>query len=133
VADDAAPPDDPDAPLFAILEGGSVVGVIWFGRGIRPFEVGYYLHPDAWGRGLATRNLRLVSDWMLSERGETEVVLHTHPANERSQAVALRAGYRADGTAERYALFKDGTTRALRFVRHRDDPGESQSGPLPLS
>jgi [ribosomal protein S5]-alanine N-acetyltransferase len=114
--DDGPLPDDPEAPTFAIVETGSVVGVIWFGRGVRPFEVGYYLRRDAWGRGLATRSLRLVSSWMLAERGEDSIVLHTHPENERSQAVALRAGFVRDGITDPYAHFKDGTTRALRFV-----------------
>jgi RimJ/RimL family protein N-acetyltransferase len=110
-------PDDPDAPVLAITEAGAVVGVLWFGRGVRPFEVGYYLRQDCWGRGLATRSLRLVSDWMLDELGEDEIVLCTHPENVRSQAVAERAGYVRDGVVERYAEFKDGTTLALRYVR----------------
>jgi RimJ/RimL family protein N-acetyltransferase len=123
VAEGQPPPADPDAPIFALVESGGVVGVIWFGRGIRPFEVGYYLHPAAWGRGLATRSLRLVSDWMLDEIGEELIVLHTHPDNVRSQAVARRVGYRTDGATEPYARFKDGTTRALRFVLKRGRPG----------
>ena len=44
-------PDDPDAPVFAIVEDGAVLGVIWFRRGARPFEVGYYLRQDCCGRG----------------------------------------------------------------------------------
>jgi RimJ/RimL family protein N-acetyltransferase len=119
VAEGEPLPDDPDAPVFAIVEGGAVVGVVWFGRGIRPFEVGYYLHPDAWGRGLATRSLRLVSEWMLVDRGEERIVLITHPENAASQAVARRAGYREAGEIDPYALFKDGTTRAVRFERTR--------------
>src|SRR5262249_58755923 len=106
-----------DAPVFAIVADGAVVGVIWFGRGVRPFEVGYYLRRDAWGRGLATRSLRLVTDWMLRERGVDRIVLCTHPENVRSQAVAERAGYVRDGVVEQYAEFKDGTHRAVRFVR----------------
>jgi ribosomal-protein-alanine N-acetyltransferase len=112
-------PEDPDAPIFAIVEASAVVGVIWFARAVRPYEVGYYLHPDAWGRGLATRSLRLVSNWMLHERSEDRIVLHTHPDNVRSQAVAERAGFVPDGVAESYARFEDGTTRALRFVLRR--------------
>jgi len=119
VAEGAPLPDDPDAPIFAIVAGGAVVGVIWFARGIRPFDVGYYLHPDVWGRGLATRSLSLVSDWMLSVLGERRVVLHTHPANERSKAVAQRAGYASAGVVDPYARFKDGSTAALRYVRDR--------------
>jgi ribosomal protein L11 methyltransferase len=119
VADGAPLPDDPDAPIFAIVAGGAVVGVIWFARGIRPFEVGYYLHPDVWGRGLATRSLSLVSDWMLNVLDERCVVLHTHPANECSKAVARRAGYAPAGVVDPYARFKHGTTAALCFVRDR--------------
>jgi RimJ/RimL family protein N-acetyltransferase len=104
-------PPDPDAPWFAIVEHAKPVGRIWFAAHRRPFEVGYFLHPDAWGRGLATRSLRLVAEWM-----EVPMELYTHPANERSQRVAERAGFRRDGEDEQYARFKDGTTRALRFV-----------------
>jgi RimJ/RimL family protein N-acetyltransferase len=106
---------DPDAPSFAIVADGTPVGRIWCAAGKRPFEVGYFLRPDAWGRGLATRSLRLVSEWLLAN-GEAVLVLCTHPENERSQRVAERAGYRRDGEVADYAHFKDGTTRALRFV-----------------
>jgi RimJ/RimL family protein N-acetyltransferase len=102
----------------SILVDGDLV---WFLRGARPFEVGYYLRQDCWGRGLATRSLRLVSDWMLEELGEHELVLCTHPENVRSQAVAERAGFVRDGVVEWYAEFKDGTTLALRFVRRADE------------
>jgi RimJ/RimL family protein N-acetyltransferase len=106
---------DPEAPAFAIVEHDCAVGRIWFAPHARPFEVGYYLRPDAWGRGLATRGLRMVCTWM-AEQGETVIVLHTHPDNERSQRVAERAGFRRDGVTDPYAHFKDGTTAALRFV-----------------
>jgi RimJ/RimL family protein N-acetyltransferase len=109
------PPPDPDAPAFAIVERGVPVGRVWFAWHKRPFEVGYFLRPDAWGRGLATRSVRLVCDWMY-ERGEETIELCTHPLNDRSQAVALRAGFRPAGQIERYARFNDGETTALRFV-----------------
>jgi RimJ/RimL family protein N-acetyltransferase len=102
---------DPEAPWFAIVEDGRAVGRIWFAAHKRPFEVGYYLHPDAWGRGLATRALVLVRDWMAQP-----LELCTHPLNERSQRVAERAGFRRDGVVENYARFKDGETTAARFV-----------------
>ena len=105
------PDPDPDAPWFAIVEEGRAVGRIWFAPHKRPLEVGYYLHPDAWGRGLATRALILVRDHM----GQP-LELCTHPRNERSQRVAERAGFRRDGVVEKYARFKDGETTAFRFV-----------------
>lgn len=94
---------------------GVPVGRIWCAPQQRPFEVGYYLRPDTWGRGLATRSLCLVRDWPVAH-GETSVALCMHPDNDRSQRVAERAGFRRDGEVADYAAFKDGTTRALRFV-----------------
>lgn len=110
------PERDPEAPMFAIVERGVPVGRIWFAWHKRPFEVGYYLRRDAWGRGLATRSLVLVCSWM-GEQGVSELVLCTHPGNERSQRVAVRAGFEPAGEIAEYARFKDGTTRALRFRR----------------
>jgi RimJ/RimL family protein N-acetyltransferase len=106
---------DPDAPAFAVVEDGVPVGRIWFAGHVRPFEVGYFLRPDAWGRGLATRGLRLVCAWMRIQ-GEQQIALCTHPDNHRSQRVAARAGFRPAGEVAEYARFEDGTTRALRFV-----------------
>jgi RimJ/RimL family protein N-acetyltransferase len=106
---------DPQAPAFAIVADGAAVGRIWCAAQRRPFEVGYFLRPEAWGKGLATRSLILVRDFLLAS-GEQTVVLCTHPENERSQRVAGRAGFRPDGEIAEYALFPDGTTRALRFV-----------------
>jgi GNAT superfamily N-acetyltransferase len=109
------PDPDPEAPAFAIVVSGVPVGRIWCAPRKRPFEVGYYLRPEWWGRGLATRSLVLVRDRLLAA-GEAGVVLCTHPANERSQRVAERAGFRRAGEISEYARFPDGTTRALRFV-----------------
>jgi RimJ/RimL family protein N-acetyltransferase len=106
---------DPEAPAFAIVADGIPVGRIWCAAHRRPFEVGYFLRPEVWGRGLATRSLLLVRDFLLAA-GEQEVVLCTHPDNARSQRVAERAGFRPAGEIPRYARFHDGTTRALRFV-----------------
>jgi GNAT superfamily N-acetyltransferase len=97
---------DPDAPRFAIVEHGVVVGRIW----THEREIGYFLRPDAWGRGLATRSLVLVRELLGS------AVLCIHPRNERSLRVAERAGFRREGVVESYAQFKDGETTALRFV-----------------
>ena len=106
-------------PMFAIVDrdSQSVVGRVWCRRGTRPPEVGYFLREDAWGNGYATRALMLTTEWLLGAGGYTEVVLCTHPDNEQSHKVAARCGFVADGIIDEYALFKDGTRRALRFVR----------------
>jgi RimJ/RimL family protein N-acetyltransferase len=112
---DGFPEPDPEARAFAIVAGGEPVGRIWCAAQRRPFEVGYFLRPEAQGKGFATRSLVLVRDFLLA-RGEASVVLCTHPENERSQRVAERAGFRSDGEIPAYARFGDGTTRARRYV-----------------
>lgn len=115
------PERDPSMPDYAILDRaiGEVVGRVWCRWHAWPPEVGYFLRAASSGNGFATRALRLVSTWLFDVGGAGEVVLFTHPDNEPSQAVALRAGFRRDGSEEDYALFKDGTRRALRFVLRR--------------
>jgi RimJ/RimL family protein N-acetyltransferase len=111
--------EDPEMPMLAIVarDSQSVVGRVWCRHGSRPPEIGYFLREGAWGHGYATRALLLTTDWLLEAGGHAEVVLSTHPKNERSQKVATRCGFVGDGVIDEYALFKDGTRKALRFVK----------------
>src|SRR4051794_6412706 len=68
--------------------------------------IGYYLAPDARGRGLATRALRLVAAWALHDLGLQRVEVLAHPDNLASQAVALRAGFRREGLMRSYRVNK---------------------------
>ena len=57
-------------------------------------SIGYWLLAGARGRGLATRAVRLISDWAIEDLGIKRLRLFTEPANERSQRVAERSGFR---------------------------------------
>ena len=59
--------------------------------------LGYWLLPAARGRGLATRAVRLISGWALREPGIDRLQLLAEPANEPSQGVAERSGFRRVG------------------------------------
>jgi [ribosomal protein S5]-alanine N-acetyltransferase len=85
--------------LHAVLEGDQdLVGRIGChgapvdGR----VEVGYYVRPDARGRGLATRMLASFTEW-LGDRGVDTVVLTVGPDNEASLRIARRAGFAVVG------------------------------------
>jgi RimJ/RimL family protein N-acetyltransferase len=56
-------------------------------------EIGYWLAPEARGRGAATRALRLLSSWALRELPIARLQLTTDVENDASQRVATRAGF----------------------------------------
>lgn len=73
-------------------------------------EIGWHLHPDAWGRGVATEAARRVLLHAF-DAGLPRVLAVTHPDNAASQAVAQRIGMRSEGLTDAYydttcALFR---------------------------
>ncbi len=59
-------------------------------------EIGYWLRPDATGRGIVTAAARALTDTALAVDGVSRVEIHCDEANVRSAAVARRLGYRLD-------------------------------------
>jgi RimJ/RimL family protein N-acetyltransferase/gamma-glutamylcyclotransferase (GGCT)/AIG2-like uncharacterized protein YtfP len=65
-----------------------------------PVEVGWTLHRDWWGRGLATEAGRACVDlWRTELVDDPRILSITTPANVRSQAVMRRLGFSERGTA----------------------------------
>ena len=56
-------------------------------------EIGYWVAAHARGRGIATRAVRLATDWALGELGLKTLEIMTHEDNTASQGVARAAGY----------------------------------------
>jgi RimJ/RimL family protein N-acetyltransferase len=63
----------------------------------RQGEIGYVVGPGARGRGVATRTLRLLTDWGFAELGLERIELWIDVANPASERVAERAGYVPEG------------------------------------
>ncbi len=81
---------DPAAPA---LGAAGLVQVDWrAGRG----ELGYWLAPEARGRGLATRAVVLLRDWAHGPLGLARLVMRIAPDNAPSRDVARRAGFLRD-------------------------------------
>ena len=82
--------------MFAIEEksSGLFMGQAgpWQPDGWPGTEVGYALHPEAWGRGYATEACTAAMDWAFDVLGWTDVIHSISPANTASQAVARRLG-----------------------------------------
>ena len=65
-------------------------------------SVGYWLLPEARGKGFATRAVQLVSRWALGELGMARLSLAAEPSNHRSQRVAERSGFAKEGVLRSY-------------------------------
>ena len=66
-------------------------------------DVGYWLLPEARGRGRAPRALALAARWALSQPGIARLQLWTSPENVASQRVAERSGFQREGVLRSYA------------------------------
>jgi RimJ/RimL family protein N-acetyltransferase len=82
---------------------------------------GYWLAPQARGRGVATRALRLIVDWTLETTDVIRLDLYTDVANDASGRVALRAGFEREGIRRAWDLDRQGRPMdAMFYVRVRD-------------
>jgi len=93
------------SPTLSISErDGTCVGKIWMHipeTDTSTGFVGYWLLPEARGRGLATSAVRLLSGWAVRELGGRRVRLTAAADNARSHRVAERSGFRRVMPSER--------------------------------
>jgi len=71
------------------------------GADLPEVEVGWHLHPDAWGNGYATESARGALD-VAWRSGLDEVYAVVHPGNERSVAVTRRLAMEPLGRTDRF-------------------------------
>ncbi|HST24497.1 MAG TPA: GNAT family N-acetyltransferase [Gaiellaceae bacterium] len=83
-----------DADTGAFL---GIAGLVGIERDANQAEIGYVVVREARGRGIATRALRLVTDYALGEVGLDRVQLLINVDNEPSLRVAERCGYSREG------------------------------------
>jgi [ribosomal protein S5]-alanine N-acetyltransferase len=77
--------------------GDEAVGtVVLMHRGRGVYGLGYWLLPNARGRGLASRAVGLVVEWALAQPGVRELEALVEPWNEESARVVERAGFSRD-------------------------------------
>lgn len=88
----------------------------------RQGEIGYVVAPSARGRGVATRALRLLTDWGFSGLGLERIELWIDVDNPASERVAERAGYLREGTLRSYWFKEDLRGDFGIWSRLRTDP-----------
>jgi len=77
--------------------------------------VGYWLRPEARGRGVATEALRLVSHWAFEALAVERLSLITDPENTASQRVAERAGFLREGVLRAWHPTREGRRDSVMF------------------
>lgn len=76
---------------------------------------GYWLAPEARGRGAATRAMRLIADMTLATTDVIRLELYTNLDNDRSGHVAERAGFVREGIRRAWDLDRDGRPMDVVF------------------
>ena len=69
---------------------------------VEEIEIGYRLHPDVWGRGIATEAAQAVRDHAFRDLKLERVISLIHPDNHASERVALKNGM----TREKFTTFR---------------------------
>jgi RimJ/RimL family protein N-acetyltransferase len=111
---------------------GTVVGSLRFGlvdADLGTGSVGYWLAPQARGRGLAAAALRAGTTIVFAHLGWHRIELSHAVENARSCAVARRCGYRAEGVMREAMRYPDDNRRSdehlhARLVTDPPPPGD---------
>lgn len=84
-----------------LFEGERIIGTLGC-HAVNPrmqsAEIGYWLTADRTGRGLMTRAVRAMIDYLVGPRGVHRVVIKARDDNAPSIAVAQRLGFQYEGT-----------------------------------
>jgi RimJ/RimL family protein N-acetyltransferase len=80
---------------------------------LKTARVGYWVLPEARGRGVATRALLLAADWAFGELGLHRLELDHAVGHQVSCRIAERCGFAHEGTL-RGAIFQEGRHDAFR-------------------
>ncbi len=102
---------DGTGAAFAIVEAGTdrLLGAVTrFGPDGHQATFGLWLAPDARGRGVGTRSLRLVSDWTLATTEAIRLDVFIMVGNEASERMVERAGFQREGVLRAWDLHHGG-------------------------
>ena len=94
---------------FVIEVDGAVVGNAEFKlRDSSQGEIGYLVHPDAWGRGIATRTAIELLEFGFTKHGLHRIYGTCDPRNTASGRVLQKVGMRHEGRLRETIQLRDG-------------------------
>ena len=116
--------DGTGAP-FAIVDAATdtLLGAVTrFGPDGHQATFGLWLAPEARGRGVGTRSLRLASDWTFDTTAAIRLDCFIMVGNEGSNRMVERAGFRREGVLRAWDLHHEGLpVDCVVFSRIRGD------------
>jgi [ribosomal protein S5]-alanine N-acetyltransferase len=109
---------------YVVTEAGvdvSLGAVVASRRHRDNYEVAYLAREEGRGRGVMTRAVRLLCDWLLDE-GVGRIEVRTHPDNEASQKLAERVGFQREGLERKSIWLHDARQDAIVWSLLPSDP-----------
>lgn len=97
-----------DGSAGRLLGGTGLHRMDW---AVRRFEIGYWVRPEAAGRGHASEAVRLLVALAFDRLAARRVEIRCDTRNVKSRAVAERCGFELEGVLRRDALGVDGEVR----------------------
>ena len=95
----------------AIVAGGGAVGCVSLCRGkgvlCRSAELGYWLAPAYWGKGIMTEAVRRICVYTFAETDIVRIYAEVFSPNRASQRVLEKCGFCKEGVKRR-SVFKNG-------------------------
>ncbi|MCX4186984.1 GNAT family N-acetyltransferase [Methylophaga sp. OBS4] len=100
------------AELTRVIDvDGRLTGIVGAARGQhenrRSAEIGYWLGQPFWGRGIATRAVALMTEYVFNETDIVRLFAPVYAPNKASMRVVEKCGYQLEGIARKSA-FKNG-------------------------
>lgn len=97
-------------------------------------QLGYWLTPDAWGKGYATEAGRAVIDMARHALGHKRLCAWHFVDNPASGRVLTKLGFRSTGRIEpRQSLARGSATPGLSYELMLDDDGDDTGDPMCLA
>ena len=112
----------------AVLGAIGLISTDRWGLGAETIEIGYWIHVDWSGQGLATRSSRALTDTSFGLGGIQRVAIVCDEANGASVAVPRKLGFTLDRVVERTPEARGETGRMQVWLRGRDAVSENEEG-----
>jgi RimJ/RimL family protein N-acetyltransferase len=108
----------PETDDFVVEMDGRIVGKA--GSWKLP-EIGYILHPDVWGQGIAREAMTAVIDHLFAAHGMDRLTADVDPGNEGSIRLLARLGFVETHRASDTFLIGGKWFDSVYFALYRDD------------